>query len=192
MPLFDAHPGGYANAFGMPPQPNMYGNSPYTTPPQLPDPTLAAQPPQPDPTMTANGAGGPAPGATAPLRAGVYTQLYRMGRQMPGQDNMFGSFGPQAPAPPDPMAAMAPPAPEQPAPMLRAQPAPQMAAPQPAGPAGMGPRGGMPKPQTQAEKLGADRFPRLARFMGRPVVPPPDVQQQQPQQQPQQRQRPGY
>jgi hypothetical protein len=182
MPLFDAPPGGYANAFGMPPMPAMPAMPPAS--PQLPDPTLAAQPPAapPNPALTANGAGGPAPGATAPLRAGVYTQLYRMGRQMPGADNMFGSFGPQAPAAPDPMAAMAPPPAEAAQPMLRAQPAPQM------GP-GMGPMGGMPQPQTQAEKLGADRFPRLARFMGRPVVPPPDVQQQQPQQQ---RPRPGY
>lgn len=187
MPLFDPaatmpQPGAYdfdPNAWGQnpfgaaptlpPPTPGMAPPMP-PQPPALPDPTMAAQPP--DPTRTANPTGGPASGATSPIRAGVFTQLYKLGQQMPGKQNMFSAYGPQEAPPADPFALLAPP-PVEPAPeMLRAQPAPQMG-PQP----GMGPRGGMPKPPTQAERLAADRFPRLARFLGRPVVPPPDVNQ---------------
>lgn len=152
--------------------------SPYAPPPPVPPmPQAPSQPPTlPDPTLAANPTGGPA-GPTAPIRAGVYTQLYKMGRQMPGGENMFGQFGPQETPPTDPLSLL-PPAQEQaqPQPMLRAQPAPQM------GP-GMQ---AAPKKRTQGETLAMDRFPRLARFMGRSVVPPPDVNQQ-----PQPRQRQG-
>jgi hypothetical protein len=95
-----------------------------------------------------------------PHRAEVGAQLYRMGKQMPGGQNMFGGFGPQEAPPTDPFALLsgaAEAAPEA-QPMLRAQPGPQM------GPMPQGPAEG-PKPP--------DRFPRLSRLMGRPILPEP-------------------
>jgi hypothetical protein len=118
-----------------------------------PDPALAAMPPMIDQTMTANTTGGPV--TQQPARADVGAQLYRLGKQQPGQTNPFDSFGTR-PESVDPFSLLPQQEPEQPDPrMLRAQ------QPGPMGPMRQGPQGP------------SDRFPRLTRLMGRPVVPRP-------------------
>jgi hypothetical protein len=123
-------------------------------PPQIPDPNVGAAPPTSNPT------GGPVPSAHAAERSSVHAQLYRLGKQAQGPQNMFEQFGPQAPAAP-PMPGMPlPPPPTDPR-YVQAQPQPPLPGP-----------GAMQAAQDEPPRP----FPRLSRLMGRPILPEPKKQ----------------
>jgi hypothetical protein len=157
--------------------PQMPMQSPMAPPmaPQGPMPQQAPQLPQiPKPGqlpvrggMSTNSTGGPSQGANGDLRAGVFTQLYRLGKQMDGRANLFGQYDPTMPAPPvDPLAAMQPPPVEDPRLMPQLPPAPQAPSPDMYPP--------HLRPQVQAPPRPIDRFPGLAAQMGRPARPAPN------------------
>ncbi len=86
---------------GMPP-----GTMPPMQPPPLPDPSVVAGPLM-GPPLTANATGGPTAQQGA-LREGVFSQLYRLGRQAAGPENLFDRYGPKTTPPIDPLAALMP------------------------------------------------------------------------------------
>lgn len=142
--------------------------------PPMPSQQAAPQlPPIPKPgqlpvrgQMSTNSTGGPSQGANSALRAGAYTQLYRLGKQMDGKANMFAGFDPNAMPVEDPFAFMQPPPVEDPRVMPQLPPAPQAPTPDMYPP--------HLRPQVQAPPRPIDRFPGLAARMGRPALPAPN------------------
>ena len=119
--------------------------------PQLPDPTMAATPPM------ANSTGGPA-GPQADVRSGVYSSLYRIGKQMQGRSNMFEHLNPNPEPVQDPLAWMQPAPVEQPRQMPALPPAPPAPTPDQY-PIHL-------RPQQAAPQRPIDRFPGLANRVG--------------------------
>ena len=141
--------------------------------PQMPMQQAAPQlPPIPKPgqlpvrgQMSTNSTGGPSQGSNSALRSGVFTQLYRLGKQMDGKANMFGQFDPTMPPPAvDPLAAMQPPPVADPRVMPQLPPAPQAPTPDMYPP--------HLRPPVQAAPRPIDRFPGLAARMGGAPMPP--------------------
>ena len=183
MPMFPQQPQmtSYApQSFGMGMQGQMAPPPPMQPPmgppmaPQMPMPQGAPQLPKiPKPgqlpvrgqQMSTNSTGGPSQGANSDLRAGVFTQLYRLGKQMDGKANMFGQYDPNMAPVEDPMAWMQPPPVEDPRVMPQLPPAPQAPTPDMYPPH-------LQQPQPMQQRP-IDRFPRAAGMMGRqPMLPP--------------------
>jgi hypothetical protein len=148
---FDYQSGwGQGQPFPQPQRPPMpYGGQPAAPPPQLPNPQI-----------TANATGGPTPQTQAPIRSGVYSQLYSLGQQ--AQQQQMQQQQPPMMPPPPPMPGAPVPGPYAPAHSVTV---PQMA---PQGQMQLGPS------PVQPQHPG-DRFPRLSRLMGKPILPDPTV-----------------
>lgn len=187
MPMFpyqppqamDYDPYGFNNA-GMPSAPSQM-QAPMQQPmpmapqmpmgmPQMPQQQAAPQLPKiPKPGQlpvrggmaqpSTNSTGGPSQGANSALRSGVFTQLYRLGKQMDGKSNMFGQYDPNALPTDDPLAWMNPAPEPDPRVMPQLPPSPQ------------GPSPAQYMPQGPMPPRPIDRFPRAAAMMGRPLMP---------------------